>query len=41
LALLHAWMGQVEALLPAARVTRVRVLALFSVGMLWAGTVRV
>lgn len=41
LGLLHAWMGQVEALLPAARVTRVRVLAMFSLGMIWAGAVQV
>jgi hypothetical protein len=41
LRLLHAWMAQVEALLPHERVTRVRVLALFAVGMSWAGTVRV
>lgn len=40
LRLLHAWMGQVEAMLPGVRVTRCRVLALFSVGMMWAGTVR-
>jgi hypothetical protein len=41
LRLLHAWMAQVEALVPHERVTRVRVLALFAVGMSWAGTVRV
>jgi hypothetical protein len=40
LRLLHAWLQQVEALLPAARVTRVRGLALFALGMIWAGTVR-
>lgn len=40
LRLLHAWLQQVEALLPEARVTRVRGLALFAVGMIWAGTVR-
>jgi hypothetical protein len=34
-------MRQVEALLPAARVTRVRVVALFALGMIWAETVRV
>ena len=39
--LLHGWMRQVEALLPGVRVTRVRVLALFSLGMIWAGTARV
>lgn len=38
--LLHAWMTQVSTLLPAERVTRCRVLALFSLGMIWAGTVR-
>ncbi len=41
LGLLHEWMAQVEALLPGVRVTRVRVLALFALGMTWAGTVRV
>lgn len=41
LRLLHAWMAQVEAVLPGERVTRCRVLALFAVGMIWAGTVRV
>jgi hypothetical protein len=40
LRLLHAWMAQVEALVPHERVTRVRGLALFAVGMSWAGTVR-
>jgi hypothetical protein len=40
LRVLHDWMRQVEALLPGVRVTQVRVLALFTVGMLWAGTVR-
>jgi hypothetical protein len=38
---LHAWMRQVEALLPGVRVTRCRVLALFALGMIWAETVRV
>jgi hypothetical protein len=33
-------MRQVEALLPGVRVTQARVLALFALGMLWAGTVR-
>jgi hypothetical protein len=33
-------MRQVEALLPEERVSRVQVLALFTLGMLWAGTVR-
>lgn len=37
--LLHDWMRQVEALLPAARVTRCRVLALGAAGMLWANSV--
>lgn len=37
--LLHDWMRQVEALLPAARVTRVRVLALCAAGVLWANSV--
>ena len=41
LGLLHAWMAQVEAVLPHERVTRVRVLALFALGMIWAETVRV
>ena len=40
LRLLHAWMAQVDALLPTVRVTRCRVLALFAVGMIWAETVR-
>ena len=39
--LLHGWMRQVDALLPAVRVTRCRVLALFTLGMVWSGTVRV
>jgi hypothetical protein len=34
-------MAQVDALLPGVRATRCRVLALFAVGMVWAGTVRV
>lgn len=37
--LLHAWTRQVEAVLPEARVTRVRVLALFAAGIVWANTV--
>jgi hypothetical protein len=41
LGLLHAWMRQVDALLPAVRVTRCRMLALFALGMIWAETVRV
>lgn len=40
LELLHAWTAQVRALLPGERITRVRVLALLSLGMIWAGTVR-
>jgi hypothetical protein len=38
---LHAWTAQLHALLPEARVTRVRGLGIFSVGMARAGTVRV
>jgi hypothetical protein len=38
---LHAWNAQLHALLPEARVTRVRGLGVFSVGMARAGTVRV
>ena len=37
--LLHEWMRQVEGLLPQARVTRCRVLALFAAGVLWANSV--
>ena len=36
---LHAWVRQVESVLPGERVTRVRVLALFAAGVLWAGSV--
>lgn len=36
---LHEWMRQVEAVLPEARVTRVRVLALFAAGIVWANAV--
>ena len=36
---LHEWLRQVEAVLPEARVTRVRVLALFAAGILWAKSV--
>lgn len=36
---LHAWLRQVESLLPAARVTRSRVLALLALGILWSGSV--
>lgn len=39
--LLHDWITQLQALLPEERITRCRVLALFSLGMIWAGTVRV
>jgi hypothetical protein len=39
LRVLHAWQRQVETLLPEARVTRVRVLALFAAGVLWAKSV--
>jgi hypothetical protein len=38
---LHAWTAQLHALLPDVRVTRGRGLALFTVGMAQAGTVRV
>lgn len=41
LRLLHAWTAQVGGLLPGARITRVRVLALLSLGMLLAGTSRI
>jgi len=37
--LLHVWTRQVEAVLPAARVTRVRVMALFAAGIVWANAV--
>lgn len=40
LRLLHEWTQQVREVLPGERITRVRVLALLSLGMLWAGTVR-
>lgn len=36
---LHEWMRQVEAVLPGERVTRVRVLALFAAGIVWANAV--
>jgi hypothetical protein len=39
LRLLHTWQAQLRTLLPTARVTRTRVLALLSLGLLWAGTV--
>jgi hypothetical protein len=38
---LHEWTAQLQQLLPGERITRVRVLALFALGMIWAGTVRV
>lgn len=40
LGVLHAWVAQVEALLPGVRVTRCRVLALCALGMIWAGSAR-
>jgi hypothetical protein len=39
LRLLHDWHQQLYALLPAVRATRVRLLALFTLGLIWAGTV--
>jgi hypothetical protein len=36
---LHAWMRQVESVLPDERATRCRVLALFAAGIVWAGSV--
>lgn len=39
--LLHEWTAQLGGLLPQARVTRVRVLALLSLGMILAGTSRI
>jgi hypothetical protein len=36
---LHDWIRQVEAMLPAARVTRCRVLALLAAGILGSGSV--
>ena len=36
---MHEWTRQVGAVLPEARVTRVRVLALFAAGIVWANTV--
>jgi hypothetical protein len=38
LQLLHSWTRQLQQLLPTLRVTRVRVLALWSLGLLWAET---
>jgi hypothetical protein len=37
--LLHEWVCQMEQVLPAARVTRSRVLAVFAAGVLWANAV--
>ena len=39
LRLLHTWDQQLWAVLPSVRVTRVAVLAAFSLGILWAGSV--
>ena len=39
LQLLHSWTDQLQSLLPQVRVTRVRGLALLSLGLLWAGRV--
>jgi hypothetical protein len=36
LQLLHSWTSQLQQLLPTTRLTQVRVLALFSLGLLWA-----
>lgn len=41
LRLLHEWTRQMQALLPAARVTRTRTLALLTLGLLWARHVAV
>ena len=40
LQLLHSWTRQLQSLLPQLRVTRVRVLALLSLGLLWAGGIQ-
>ena len=40
LGLLHEWTNQLQQVLPDERITRIRVLALFTLGMIWAGTVR-
>lgn len=40
LALLHEWTSQLQQVLPGERRSRITVLALFSLGMIWAGTVR-
>jgi hypothetical protein len=39
LQLFHQWERHLQALLPSIRVTRLRVLALLSLGMLWSGSV--
>ena len=39
LQLLHEWTRHLQSLLPGVRVTRVRVLALLSLGMLWAESI--
>ena len=36
LQLLHAWTRQLQTMLPGMRITRVRNLALLSLGLLWA-----
>jgi hypothetical protein len=41
LRLLHEWTAQLGVLVPGARITRVRVLALLSLGMILAGTGRI
>ena len=38
LQLLHSWTAQLQALLPDLRITRLRVLALFVLGLVWAET---
>jgi hypothetical protein len=40
LRLLHTWQAQLRTLLPTVRASRTKVLALFTLGILWAGTVR-
>jgi hypothetical protein len=39
LRLLHTWQTQLRTLLPAVRASRTKVLALFTLGIIWAGTV--
>lgn len=41
LRLLHSWQDQLRTLLPAVRATRTANLALFALGLLWAGTASV